>query len=358
MTPRLHQLKVARIEPLTADAKAIYLEIPAHLKDAFKYIPGQYLTFEIELNGHRQRRAYSICTSPYSETHPAIGVKKVANGAVSVYMNEKVNEGDTLLVMEPLGSFTHQPDAANKHHYVLLGGGSGITPLMAILKSVLEIEAESRITLIYANRNESSVMFKPLLEQLQSKYSSRFNIIYNVDEGNAMTDNYSGMLNKNILSEMLRTHLSAEINTVDYFICGPSGMMLMIDETLAELGVTREKIHREYFTTPAKTEPAEVAAASDTPLDEAELFITLDGSNIETKYSGQKSILEAALDEGYDPPFACQIGACCTCRAKLKEGKVVMADRESLSDAEIKEGYILTCQSKPLTSRLVYTYDE
>jgi ring-1,2-phenylacetyl-CoA epoxidase subunit PaaE len=133
--------------------------------------------------------------------------------------------------------------------------------------------------------------------------------------------------------------------------------MLLIDETLAGLSVEKNKIHKEYFTTPLKTEDKK-QEVSDTPLDAAELIITLDGNYIETKYSGQKSILEAALDEGYDPPFACQIGACCTCRAKLKEGKVVMADRESLSDAEIKEGYILTCQSRPLTSRLVYTYDE
>jgi ring-1,2-phenylacetyl-CoA epoxidase subunit PaaE len=355
---RFHELKVVRVEQLTADAKAIYLEIPSHLKSAFQYTPGQYLTFEVELNGHKQRRAYSICTSPVSDANPAIGVKKVSGGALSIYMNEKVKEGDMLSVMEPLGSFTHLPNAANKHHYVLLGGGSGITPLMAILKSVLETETESKISLIYANRNQSSVMFKSLLDNLQQKFGSRLNISYNVDEGAAMTNNYSGMLNKSKFSEILKTHLNAEVKTVDYYICGPSGMMIMIDETLVELGIAKEKIHKEYFTTPVKAETNAAPKISDTPLDIAELIITLDGSHIEAKYSGQKSILEAALDEGYDPPFACQIGACCTCRAKLKEGKVVMADRESLSDAEIKEGYILTCQSKPLTSKLVYTYDE
>jgi ring-1,2-phenylacetyl-CoA epoxidase subunit PaaE len=354
---RFHELKVARVEELTSDAKAIYLDISDELKEAYRYIPGQYLTFEVELNGHKHRRAYSICTNPFSEKNPAIGVKKVAGGAVSVYMNEQVKEGDVLRVMEPLGSFTHQPDANNKHHYVLLGGGSGITPLMAILKSVLEIEKDSRVTLLYANRNEQSIMFKSLLENLEQQHGDKFHIIHNVDEGVALPGGYSGKLNKERFTEILKTHLNHEITTVDYFICGPSGLMLLIDETLAGLSVEKNKIHKEYFTTPLKTEDKK-QEVSDTPLDAAELIITLDGNYIETKYSGQKSILEAALDEGYDPPFACQIGACCTCRAKLKEGKVVMADRESLSDAEIKEGYILTCQSRPLTSRLVYTYDE
>jgi ring-1,2-phenylacetyl-CoA epoxidase subunit PaaE len=348
---RFHELKVARVETLTPDAKAIYLDIPAHLKSAFQYTPGQYLTFEIKLNGHKQRRAYSICTSPFSDANLAIGVKKVAGGAVSVYMNDKVKEGDTLLVMEPMGNFTHKPDAANKHHYVLLGGGSGITPLMAILKSVLETEKESRITLFYANRNEQSVMFKSLLENLQQQYGSRLNIIHNLDEGAALAGGYVGKLDKHKFSEILK-------NTLSYYICGPSGLMHLIDETLNELNVTKNKIHKEFFTAPLKTESEQAAKISDSPLETASLSITLDGSKIEVEYSGQKSILEAALDAGYDPPFACQIGACCTCRAKLKEGKVVMADRESLSDAEIKEGYILTCQSKPLTEKLVYTYDE
>jgi len=355
---RFHELKVARVETLTADAKAIYLEIPAHLKNAFQYTPGQYLTFEIELNGHKQRRAYSICTSPFSDSNPAIGVKKVAGGAVSVYMNDKVKEGDTLSVMEPMGNFTHQPNANNKHHYVLLGGGSGITPLMAILKSVLETERESKITLFYANRNEQSVMFKSLLESLQQQFGSRLNIIHNVDEGAALTNGYSGKLDKQKFSEILKANLNNEVATVDYYICGPSGLMHLIDETLNDLNVPKNKIHKEFFTAPLKTETEQSAKISDSPLASSSLSITLDGSKIEVEYSGQKSILEAALDAGYDPPFACQIGACCTCRAKLKEGKVVMADRESLSDAEIKEGYILTCQSKPLTEKLVYTYDE
>jgi ring-1,2-phenylacetyl-CoA epoxidase subunit PaaE len=354
---RFHELKVIRVETLTPDAKAIYFDIPDTLKEAYHYIPGQYLTFEIELNGHKQRRAYSICTSPYSDKNPAIGVKKVAGGAVSVYMNEQVKAGDILRATEPMGNFTHHPQPDYKNHYVLLGGGSGITPLMAILKSVLEIEKESRVTLIYANRNEASIMFRPLLDNLQQQYASRFRLIYVVDEGPAPPEGYSGMLNKDKLTDILLSHLQHPVNEADYFICGPSGLMLLIDETLAALGVDKHKIHKEYFTTPVHTEEKK-AESSETPLEEADLIITLDGNRIEIKYSGQKSILEAALDEGYDPPFACQIGACCTCRAKLKEGKVVMADREALSDAEIAEGYILTCQSRPLTPRLVYTYDE
>jgi ring-1,2-phenylacetyl-CoA epoxidase subunit PaaE len=355
---RFHEIKVAHVETLTNDAKAIYFDIPDSLKENYKYTPGQYLTFELLINGTKQRRAYSICTSPITDIKPAIGVKKVQGGLVSNYMNDQVKAGDVLQVMEPMGNFTHSPNAFNKHHYVLLGGGSGITPLMSILKSVLHVEKESKITLFYANRNEQSIMFKSDLESLQQQYGSRLNIIHNLDEG-SYAHASTGKLDAEKIAFILKNNLSSEVNTVDYYICGPSGLMLLIDEALASLNVEKNKIHKEYFTAPVVTEEhkAEQAAAGE-PLQEADLFLLLDGEHLEVKYTGQNSILEAVLDAGYDPPFACQIGACCTCRAKLSEGKVVMADRESLSDSEIKEGYILTCQSKPLTNRLVYSYDE
>jgi ring-1,2-phenylacetyl-CoA epoxidase subunit PaaE len=355
---RFHEIKVAHVETLTNDAKAIYFDIPDSLKDHYKYTPGQYLTFEVSINGTKQRRAYSICTSPFTDAQPAIGVKKVQGGLVSNFMNDQVKAGDTLQVMEPMGNFIHVPNAANKHHYVLLGGGSGITPLMAILKSVLHVESESKITLFYANRDEQSIMFKAALESLQQQYGSRLNIIHNLDEGN-YANATSGKLDAHKIAGVLKNNLSSEVNTVDYYICGPSGLMFLIDEALVSLNVAKNKIHKEYFTAPIVTEEHKAEqAASGKPLEEATLILQLDGEHLEVAYNGQKSILEAVLDAGYDPPFACQIGACCTCRAKVSEGKVVMADRESLSDAEIKEGYILTCQAKPLTSKLVYSYDE
>lgn len=354
---RFHELKVVRVEPLTHEAKAIYLEIPNELQEAYKFIPGQYLTFEVEYNGHPQRRAYSICTSPYSEKHLAIGVKKVIGGTVSVYMNEQVKEGDKLRVSQPAGNFIHQPDPTLSNHYVLLGGGSGITPLMAILKSVLEIEPLSRVTLIYANRNQASIMFRQQLEQLQSSYKGQLQVIHSLDEGPGLPGGYSGLLTQKRLTDILQTSLQHQVGEAEYFVCGPSGLMQLIDQTLAGLGVNKNKIYKEYFTAPMHGDD-EKSDTTDIPLKEATLIITLDGQQIEVQYQGQKSILEAALDAGYDPPYACQIGACCTCRARLKEGRVVMAEREALSDAEIAEGYILTCQSRPLTSRLVYSYDE
>lgn len=356
---RFHEIKVAQVETLTPDAKAIYLDIPSSLKDNFKYTAGQYLTFEVEVNGHKQRRAYSICTSPVADNQLAIGVKKVDGGLVSVFMNDKVKAGDTLSVMEPMGNFTHQPNAANKNHYVLLSGGSGITPMMAILKTVLLEEPNSQVTLIYANRNEHSIMFHGLLNNLQQQYGSRFNVVHNLDEINSGWNGLCGKLSTERIKEMITSKVGVDVSTAHYFICGPSGLMLLIDETLDALKIEKTHIHKEYFTAPIVTEEKKAAlAVSNSPVSAAQLFIKLDGSNIEVKYNGEKSILEAALDAGFDPPFACQIGACCTCRAKLSEGKVVMADRESLSDAEIAEGYILTCQSKPLTEKLVYSYDE
>jgi len=355
---RFHEIKVAHVETLTHDAKAIYFDIPVALKDNYKYTPGQYLTFEVLINGTKQRRAYSICTSPFADAQLAIGVKKVQGGLVSNYLNDQAKVGDVLQVMEPMGNFTHAANAANKHHYVLLGGGSGITPLMAILKSVLHVESGSKITLFYANRDEQSIMFKGALESLQQQYGLRLNIIHNVDEGTFGVAN-SGRLDSSKITTILKNNLGDEANKVDYFICGPSGLMLLIDESLNTLSVDKNKIHKEYFNAPVVTEAHKAEQAiSGQPLEEAILVLQLDGEHLEVKYTGQKSILEAVLDAGYDPPFACQIGACCTCRAKVSEGKVAMADRESLSDAEMKEGYILTCQAKPLTGKLVYSYDE
>ena len=363
MAPKLHDVKIASIQTLTQDAKTFAFDIPQHLQEEFKYIPGQYITVEIEIEGKHERRAYSLCSSPVTDDKPAVGVKKVEGGKVSTYMNERLQVGDTLRIMTPMGNFTHQPDGTLSKHYVLFGGGSGITPLMSILKSVLEREANSRITLYYANRNMESIMFKDTLDSIAAQHGERLQIIHSLDAPQSGWDGETGLMTAEKVALLMDKYLAAEIDTVDYYICGPGGMMAEIDKALTDKSIAKEKIHREFFTAAIDQEEADVGNAgeqevSDSPLDKAHLVVTLDGDNYEVDYDGEDSLLESALDNDVDAPFACQVGACCTCRAKLHEGKVHMADRESLSDEEIEEGYILTCQSKPLTAKLVYSYDE
>ncbi|MDX2001076.1 MAG: ferredoxin--NADP reductase [Chitinophagales bacterium] len=360
---RFHDLRVAEVRPETANAKVVTFDIPAELKDLYRYVPGQYLTVEVELNGEKYRRAYSICTSYLAGEPLGIGVKRVDDGVVSTYINARLFAGSTLRVMTPMGNFIHQPDSALRKQYVFFGGGSGITPLMSLLKSTLLGEPMSRITLIYCNRNIESIMFRAELENWVNRYPDRLKVIHNLDLAPAGWGGHSGMFSKAVALSFLNQYVQGE---ADYYICGPGGMMNEIDAALAEKGVAKQHIFKEFFTAPLQMdgEIKETIAVSsegivsDKPLPHAELVVTIDGDQFTITYDGEESLLEAALEKGLDPPYACQIGACCTCRAKIKEGKVVMAERESLSDSEIEEGYVLTCQSKPLTKKVVYTYDE
>ena len=362
---KFYEIKVVGVKPETEFARVISFEIPAELKDTFRYIPGQYLTIEVEVGGQHYRRAYSICTSYLAGEPLAIGVKRVEDGMMSSFLNKHLAPGNTVRLMPPMGNFIHQPDSSLSKHYVLFGGGSGITPLMSLIKSILLGEPNSKLTLIYSNRNQHHIMFRTELEGLAAKYADRLKVELNLDEAHDGWESHSGLLSKDKLTSLIKQHVA--YGDAEYFICGPSGMMAVVDTALTELNVQKERIHKEFFTAPLQnaqsTEKPAVAVSSagvvsDKPLKLADLVVTIDGQQFEIKYEGEDSILDAALDKGLDPPYACQIGACCTCRAKVKEGKVQMMDRESLSDSEIEEGYVLTCQSKPLTARVVYTYDE
>jgi ring-1,2-phenylacetyl-CoA epoxidase subunit PaaE len=358
---RFYDIKVAAVKPETEFAKVVEFEIPIELKDLFKYVPGQYLTLEVEVGGEKYRRAYSICTSYLANESLAIGIKKVEGGIMSNYMNN-LQAGTTLHIMPPMGNFIHHPNSSLAGNYVFFGGGSGITPLMSLIKSILLGEPNSRTTLYYCNRNENSIMFRGELDNLQQRFGNRLNIIHNLDEPPFGWAGGSGMFSSSKAVDFINKYVSG---TADYFICGPSGMMAEVDAALAQLGVGKNHIFKEFFAAPLQTPESKPAVAvsshgvvSDKPLKEADLVITIDRQQYEIKFENEDSLLEAALDKGLDPPYACQIGACCTCRAKVLEGEVMMVERESLSDSEIAEGYILTCQAKPLTSKVVYTYDE
>ena len=356
---KFKELRIKKLVSETPHAKVMTFDIPAEIREEFNYIPGQYITVDVEVDGKSERRAYSLCSSPVLDEDLSVGVKKVENGKVSGYINDIAKEGDVIKVMHPMGNFTLDPDPTRSKHYVLLGGGSGITPLMSIIRSVLEREPSSKLSLFYANRDEQSIMFKSTLDELSEKYADRLNVFHSLDHTDADWVVNKGYLNPELLQNLLRDNLPNTPDFFNYYICGPAPLMAIIDEALTGLHVPKGQIHKEFFTAKLDTGKSDnELEVSDSPLESAEIHLTVDGDDYDFTYNGENSLLDAALDNGIDAPFACQVGACCTCRAKVSEGKVVMADRESLSDEEIEEGYVLTCQSKPLTPKLVYTYDE
>ena len=250
-----HRVRIKEVIKETPDAATIVFDIPGELKEQFKYKAGQYVTVSFELNGKEERRAYSFCTSPYTDENPAVTVKKVPNGAISPIMNDSLKAGDTILLMPPMGKFTTELDPAASKHYMLYGGGSGITPIMSILKSVLHTEPKSFVTLVYANRDEQSIIFRSLINRLKEEYGERFNVFYSLDNAPVDWEGHAGMMGAEEYREV--SHMLEQPGMpTEYFVCGPSGMMDQVKKGLELMQVPAEKVHSEYFTTPAGSKPS------------------------------------------------------------------------------------------------------
>ncbi len=352
---KFHSLKVIDVVRETADAVSVAFEVPAALKQEYKYKQGQYLTLKLNVKGEELRRSYSICSSPIEENELRVAIKKVKDGRVSTYINDTVRPGDVLEVMVPMGNFHTEMNAANKKHYVLFAGGSGITPMFSILKTVLKAEPQSRVVLFYGNNDESSIIFLKQIEQLAIANSDRLNVVHilNIPPANH-PPLLQGLMSKEKDIELIKSYIGLHANN-EYFICGPGPMMENVVDALKDLKVNEAQVHIEYFTAPVNKEEVkpsvdEVAGASAT--------IIIDGDEHKVKLLAEESILEAAIRLGLDPPYACQGGSCCTCRALLQEGKVEMRVNYALSASEVKQGYILTCQSRPTTPNVVVNYDK
>lgn len=348
-----YTLKVSAIQRETADAVAISFDVPVLIQDKFKFQPGQYLTIKLVLNGTEIRRSYSICSSPLFDEALTVAVKKVKDGRMSGYLNEQLKVGDSLEVMSPMGNFCPSIAASNQKNYVLFAGGSGITPMMSILKTVLKSEPKSKIQLFYGNESESAIIFAAQLKQLAATYSNQLQVfsILNKPESSIDAD-FTGIMNSEKNDLLLSKYVDRSL-TNDYFICGPVPMMDAVVNTLEKQGVNKSAIHVEYFTAPvAEAKPAESVA-----LVESQLTVICDGDEVILTLKPEQSVLEAALAAGLDAPYACQGGSCCTCRALLVEGEVQMKVNYALLESEVKEGFILTCQSHALTPKLVVDYD-
>lgn len=352
---KFHSLKVVDVVRETADAVSVAFEIPSALKQEYLYKQGQYLTLKMMIDGEEQRRSYSICSSPVEENELRVAIKKVQKGKVSTYINDVIKTGDVIDVMIPMGNFFSEMNADNKKTYILFAGGSGITPMMSILKTVLKAEPNSRITLFYGNNDESSIIFKKQLEQLAISNSDRLNIIHVL---NAAPEGHPELL-KGLMS--VEKNLVLLTNYVDstadneYFICGPGIMMDNVMIALKEVKAPEAKIHIEYFSAPVN---ADDIKPSGNTAEGACATIIIDGDSHPVVLEENETILEAAIRIGLDAPYACQGGSCCTCRALLEEGKVEMAVNYALSASEVKQGFILTCQSRPTTANVVVNYDK
>jgi ring-1,2-phenylacetyl-CoA epoxidase subunit PaaE len=359
---KFHKLTVGEVKNEIAEAVSVSFKVPVQLKEAFQYKPGQYTTLRLVINGEHVNRSYSFCSSPFADEDLTIAVKRVTGGKGSNFINDNFKPGVEIEVMEPMGNFHSVIDSANAKQYILFGGGSGITPIISILKSVLIKEPKSKVVLFYGNRNQSSIIFKDKIEKLQAQYGDRLKVVHILDVPEAGWSGYSGFIVKDLALKLLRENTSLNFQHSEFFICGPTPMMKQVEEALGVLQVPKEKVHIEYFT--ARADEDKQAADVGSATAGAEPFtgktkvkIIYDGNTREFQVSEKETILEAALDAGLDPPYSCMVAACCTCRAKLISGKVEMDDRESLTDAEISKGYVLTCQSHPKSHGIVLNYD-
>lgn len=364
-----HPLKVNKVIPETADTVTLEFDIPEHLRDTFAYKQGQHITIRHELGGHEVRRSYSMSSSPL-EPRFAVTVKKVSGGQMSGFLHDSVKPGDTLEVAPPDGRFYLAIDPDKRRTYYLFGAGSGITPLMSILKTILEGEPMSTVFLLYGSRNEENIIFREELERLSQRYSGQLFVEHILSQpkkeaaGSFLgifkkyTSNWSGKTGR-IDARAAGSHLDDNMahgpeEECQYFICGPGNMADTVKLALLGRGIATKQIHTEHFVNPNHT-PGEFRAAPGESV--VRLIVHLNGKRIETTMPPGATILDVMVKEKHDAPYSCTAGACSTCMAKVLNGKVKMDACYALDDEEVKAGYCLTCQAHPETDVVEVSYD-
>lgn len=360
MSVKFHPLKVKNIRTETPDCVSVSLEVPEELTEQFKFVPGQYLTFRRGDGEAELRRSYSICAGT-NDRELRVAIKKVEHGKFSTYANEELKVGDVVEVMPPMGNFILKKKEVMHKHYLAIVAGSGITPVMSIMKSVLENDPESRFTLIYGNKGRGTIIFKEGIEALKNKYMGRV-VVYHVLSRESMdVPLFNGRISAERIEQFCKQLV--DLNTVDEaFICGPEDMILSVRQQLINSGLDSSKVHMELFTSPDQPKAAHDKWVKEHPTEagkKSKVSITLDGTtfDLELAYNGE-TILDAALKAGADLPFACKGGVCCTCRAKVTEGDVEMEVNYALEPEEVKRGYVLTCQAHPRSERVIVDFDQ
>ncbi|MEV8086841.1 1,2-phenylacetyl-CoA epoxidase subunit PaaE [Streptomyces nigra] len=350
--PAFHKLQVAAVQPLCSDAAAVSFDIPDELAEEFAFAPGQSLTLRREIDGRDERRSYSIC-SPVG-ARPRIGVRVVPGGLFSSWLVHDVRPGDVVEVMAPTGAFT--PDLGTPGHHVLIAAGSGITPMVSIAESVLAADPRSTVTLLYGNRRTDTVMFADELADLKDLYPARLQLAHVLSREPREAEVLSGRIDAERLATLVEALV--DVRTADHWwLCGPHGMVRDAQRVLAGLGVPDERVHQELFY--ADDEPVRetrhVESGPEGPV--SQVTITLDGRSTTAALSRDRTLLDGAQQTRPDLPFACKGGVCGTCRALVTDGKADMRRNFALEAAEVDAGYVLTCQSYPVSESLTVDYD-
>ena len=350
--PRYHDLIVKEITTETKDAISIAFEQPA--SGNLSYKSGQFLTLITTLDGKEVRRAYSLCSSPFVDRDLIVSVKRVDKGLMSNWLPDHLKAGAKLKVMDPMGHFTTEFNKENKRHLVMFAGGSGITPMLSIIKSLLTQEPDSICSLIYCNRDIDSIIFKNQFDKLQTTYEGRLHVIHILDNAPMNWQGYSGLLNKEMLTKLFERMPNWGLDKTTYLMCGPEGMMKNVDTLLAEHKIPADKIFKESFVTGVIDKPKkEEAVKSSNDKKAREVTIRYDGNEYKITVEHNRTILETALDSGIDLPYSCQSGLCTACRGKALSGQVKLDEEEGLSKSERAEGYVLTCVGHPITDDVV-----
>jgi ring-1,2-phenylacetyl-CoA epoxidase subunit PaaE len=350
--PVFHPLRVTDVRRETPDTVSIAFEVPDELRPAYEFAPGQHLTFRVPgPEGEEVRRSYSI-SSGVDDGELRVAVKNLPGGVFGVHANERLQVGDVLDVMTPVGRFTTTIDPANAKSYLGIAAGSGITPVISLIRSALHREPKSRFTLLYGNRGPSTVIFREELEDLKDRFLDRLEVIHVFSREQQQVPLLNGRIDGDKLRALARTLLHVP-SYDEVFICGPEEMTLAARDTLVELGAEPTHVHLELFGSHAPSAPRPHRETGD----RRHITVVLNGIKSEIEAHPDDTVLEAGQVAGLDLPFSCRGGVCATCRAKLVEGSVEMEVNYALEPWETEAGFVLTCQSHPTTDRVVVDYD-
>ena len=359
-----YPLSIREVRPETSEAVTLVFDVPQALRETFSYKAGQYLTLRVSINGKEERRAYSMSSSPL-ESDLAITVKRVKNGVVSTYLNQVIKPGQVLDVMPPEGRFTPVLRPEQRAGYYLFAAGSGITPLLSILKTILEEEPKSTVYLLYGNRNEQSILFREVLADLEARYEGQLHVLHTLSQperekpkglaglfskGQSSWEGKTGRINERLILDFLGTYPD-KADTAQYLVCGPGNLIETVTDVLQKNGVPKSRVLAEYFANDGTDKkPASTAVQA------AQVKVHLKGQAHDLYVPMGKTILDILIENRLNPPYSCCSGACSTCMAKVVSGKVQMDVCHALDDDEVESGYILTCQARPASPEVEIAY--
>ncbi|MEX2654030.1 MAG: 1,2-phenylacetyl-CoA epoxidase subunit PaaE [Acidimicrobiia bacterium] len=349
-----HQLTVSSVEPLTEESVAVTFDVPDELKDTFRYLPGQHVTVRKEIDGADVRRSYSICANARLGTL-RVGIKRLEGGAFSTWATSRLHPGDVIEVAPPVGEFTIEADSAATHRYGAIVAGSGITPVLSLVSTTLDMEPGTHWTVIYGNRAARTVMFLDELEGLKDRHPDRLQIVHVLSREDPGLDLFAGRIDDTMLESLFETVVDAD-SIERWFLCGPYEMVIGARELLTRRGVDSDDIRDELFFAGPPTEPPPPPLKDE--LGTTHLTVILDGRASEVPMRPETLVLDAAMSVRSELPYSCKGGMCATCKAKVVEGTVRMDKNYALVSSDLEQGFVLTCQSHPTSERLVVDYDQ